>query len=137
MLELKRTGCTKFQCAHEKSSYFPIYYHLQRSWGKVIFSQARVKNSVQGGMSGQTHPGVSDTPIGADIPQEQTPPPRPEQTPLPKCRHSPREQTPPPGRHPLPEQCMLGDAGNKRGVRILLECILVSQHIAKIVTLII
>ena len=28
--------------------------------------------------------------------------------------------------HPLPrEQCMLGDTGNKRAVRILLECILV------------
>ena len=135
MFELKRTGCPKFQCAHEKFSYFLIYYRLQRSWGKVIFSQARVKNSVQGGCLGRHTPGYLIPLLGADIPQEQTPP-RPEQTPLPQCTHSPREQTPP-GRHPLPEQCMLGDAGNKRGVRILLECILVSQHIAKIVTLII
>ena len=30
----------------------------------------------------------------------------------------------PPGRHP-PAQCMLGDTGNKRAVRILLECNLV------------
>ena len=38
------------------------------------------------------------------------PPPTPDQ-----------RQTPP----PLPEQCMLGNTGNKRAVRILLECILV------------
>ena len=40
----------------------------------------------------------------------------PEQTPL--------EQTPPGADTPL-TQCMLGDTGNKRAVRILLECILV------------
>ena len=41
-------------------------------------------------------------------------------------RYTPRNrQIPPrPGRYPL-EQCMLGDTGNKRVVRILLECILV------------
>ena len=34
--------------------------------------------------------------------------------------------TPPLGRYTPPwEQCMLGDAGNKQAVRILLECILV------------
>ena len=30
----------------------------------------------------------------------------------------------PPGRYTPREQCMLGDTGNKRTVRILLECIL-------------
>ena len=49
------------------------FYRPQRSWGKVIFSEACVKNSVH-----------------------------------------------------IQEQCMLGDTGNKRAVRILLECILVS-----------
>ena len=44
-----------------------------------------------------------------DTPQEQT---------------SPREQTP-----PAPMQCMLGDTGNKRVVRILMECILVGYSI--------
>ena len=37
--------------------------------------------------------------------------------------YPPPEQTP-----PLREQCMLGDTGNKRAVRILLECILVSTY---------
>ena len=32
-----------------------------------------------------------------------------------------------PGRHPHPEQCMLGDTAKKRAVRILLESILVHQ----------
>ena len=34
---------------------------------------------------------------------------------------------PPPGADP-PVQCMLEDTGNKRAVRILLECILVSKR---------
>ena len=44
-------------------------------------------------------------------------PPHPGTRPPPQSRH-PLEQTP-------PEQCMLGDTGNKRAVHILLECILV------------
>ena len=43
--------------------------------------------------------------------------------------HRPWDETPPRSRPPPgpdpPEQCMLGDTGNKRSVRILLECILV------------
>ena len=50
--------------------------------------------------------------------QRQTPPPGPEADTL-------QEQTPPGSGHP-PMQCMLGDTGNKRVVRILLEYILVS-----------
>ena len=60
-------------------------------------------------------------------PREQTPPL--EQTPLP-C-----EQTPsPPGAEtpPPPVQCILGDTGNKRAVRILLECILVCPYICAV-----
>ena len=46
-------------------------------------------------------------------------------------RYTPREGTPPlwagtaSHPHPTAEQCMLGDTGNKRAVRTLLECILV------------
>ena len=64
-------------------------------------------------------------------------------TPPRRTRYTPWDQVHPPGRYPLgpgtppppgpgtpplqvpPKQCMLGDTGNKRAVRILLECILV------------
>ena len=47
---------------------------------------------------------------------------------IPPCNGT---DTPQEDRHP-PDQCMLGDTGNKRPVRILLECILVSKYIQKI-----
>ena len=56
-----------------------------------------------------------------------THPPGPEAaTPPPGTRHPPwdQRQAPPRTRHPL-VQCMLEDTGNKRAVRILLECNLV------------
>ena len=68
-------------------------------------------------------------------PSRYTPPPA--GTPLPPSRYTPVgryippwEGTPPSrytplGRYTPREQCMLGDTGNKRAVRILLECILV------------
>ena len=56
----------------------------------------------------------------AGTPQDQVNPPG---------RYTPRTSTPPPGRYTLPRQCMMGDTGNKRAVRILLECILVSRPI--------
>ena len=58
-----------------------------------------------------------------------TPPPGPEADPPQEQRQTPpdQRQTPPPGADP-PAQCMLGDTGNKRAVRILLECILVSTN---------
>ena len=74
------------------------------------------------------------TPPG-QVPPEQVHPPG-SYTPL--GRYTPvGRYTPSPGQvHPLPwagtptqEQCMLGDTGNKRGVRILLECILVTVQI--------
>ena len=50
-------------------------------------------------------------------------------------RHSPSQEQAPPHPHPgagtPPEQCMLGDTGNKRAVRILLECILVYQNVCR------
>ena len=92
-------------------------YRPQRSWAKVIFSQACVKNSVHRGegclsqcMLGYTPqektPSGSRHPPGADTPLEQTPRKQtpPEQTP-PISRHPP-EQTPqkhtPPGSRPPP-----------------------------------
>ena len=43
-------------------------------------------------------------------------------------RYTPWAGTPPGQVQPPPEQCMLGDKGNKRAVRILLECFLVSYE---------
>ena len=75
------------------------FYRPQRSWAKVIFSQAGVKNSVHRGggclpqcMPGYTHPTPWDqTPPWEQTPQEHTPPW--EQTP--QEQTSPQEQTPP------------------------------------------
>ena len=124
------------------------YYRPQTKFAKVMFLHLPVSHSVHRGclpqcMLGYTHP-------GSRHPWEQTPPPqeqtplqeqttsrsrhRPEQTPTPLEQTPqrqtpswlPREQTHP---HPPPTQCMLGDTGNKRAVRILLECILVSNEL--------
>ena len=86
------------------------FYRPQRSWAKVIFSQACVKNSVHGGglpqcMLGYTPPDQTPRdqapcPLGADTPPDQAPP---------RSRHPPprpgtHPQTRPPGsRHP-PDQ---------------------------------
>ena len=81
-----------------------------------------------GEVPGQVHPPGRYTPpwAGTHPPRAGTPPDR--YTPL--GRYTPLAGTPPRQVHPLadtptPEQCMLGDTGNKRAVRILLECILV------------
>ena len=86
-----------------------IFYRPQRSWSKVIFSEACVKNSVhRGGGSATLHAGMHPPPRD----QRQAPPP-----PM-----GPEAGTPPPA------QCMLGDTGNKRAVRILMECNLVMPY---------
>ena len=78
---------------------FSIYYRPQRSWAKVIFSQACFKNSVHTGggrvsasVHAEIHPPRSRHPLGADTPLEQTHPPgsRP-----PRSRHSPGSTHPP------------------------------------------
>ena len=64
--------------------------------------------------------------LEAGPPSDQAPPPPgadPWDQAPPGSRH-PQDQAPPRTRHP-PAQCMLGDTGNKRAVRILLECNLV------------
>ena len=112
-----------------------VNYRPQRSWGKVIFSEACVENSVHRGVSRQTNwadPPVQ-TPPGADTPRADTPlGTHPLGTPAPKDADpleqillgadTPQADTP-------REQCMLGDMGNKRAVHILLECILVTTWI--------
>ena len=74
---------------------FLHYYHLQRSCGKVMCSQASVKNSVHRGLSARhlpgrhtTHPLDRPTPW-ADTPRQITHTPPPRQTPHP----TPRQQT--------------------------------------------
>ena len=52
-------------------------YRPQRSWGKVIFSEACVKNSVHKGGC-LPHGMLGYTPWGPDTPPEQTPPSKPE-----------------------------------------------------------
>ena len=85
------SGLTKFP---DFSSIFCHFCHPQRSWGKVMFSQACVILFTGGGVSASVHAGTP--------PQEQTPP---RADPTPQSRHPPRadtppEQTPPQSRHP-------------------------------------
>ena len=87
-----------FQCIlnHELSYLFTA---RKQSLGQGNFFEACVKNSVHGGvyLPRYTPPGTRYTPLRTRCPLDQV--------------------------HP-PEQCMLGDTGNKRAVRILLEWIL-------------
>ena len=109
-----------------------FYYRPQRSWAKVIFSQACVKNSVHGGggclpqcMLGYTPPPRPGTPSRPGTPpgpgtpsQEQTPP---------RDQAPPRDQTPLPRPGRPPPGSRLQHTVNERPVRILLECILVNE----------
>ena len=80
-----------------------------------------------GEVPGQVHPPGRYTPLGRYTPPRAgTPPDRypPWAGTLPWQAH-PQGRYTPWQIHQPPEQCMLGDTGNKRAVRILLECILV------------
>ena len=71
-----------------------------------------------------TPPGqVHTAPSSDQVPWDQVHPPRTRYTPQPGTLLGPGSL--PNQVHLPPEQCMLGDTGNKRAVRILLECILV------------
>ena len=87
-----------------------FYYRPQTKFAKVMFLHLSVILFTWGGclpqcMLGYT-PSRADIPLGADTPG---------------IRH------PPWGADTPTAQCMLGDMGNKRAVRILLECILVEN----------
>ena len=71
---LNNLTCSETSWASHCDTAHAIFYRLQRSWAKVIFSQACVKNSVhRGGVSASVHAGIH--PPGADTPpREQTPP---------------------------------------------------------------
>ena len=75
---------------------FPVIdfsiYRSQRSWGKVIFSQASVILLTGGGGSASVHDGIP--PPGADTPRTSPPP---EQTPL--GADTPQSRTPPGPEH--------------------------------------
>ena len=102
-------------------------YRPQRSWGKVVFSQACV--ILFTGASASVHTGIpppnpatpQSTPPQDHTPLEQIPPR--EQTP-PLGPGTPLDQAPPGADSPLP-QSMVGYTVNARAVPILLECNLV------------
>ena len=92
-------------------------YHLQRSWAKVIFSQACVILFTEG--SASVHAGIPPsgpgTPLGAGTPQTRHPPgpgtpqTRHPQSRHPQTRHPPRPGTPldqaPPDQAAPPPRC--------------------------------
>ena len=104
------------------SFHFRHIYRPQRSWAKVIFSQACVKNSVHRGggclpqcMLGYTPPGAdtpldqADTPTGAETPnpdQADTPPdqadPSPQTRQTPPTRQTHTHTPDPPGTRQTP-----------------------------------
>ena len=104
-------------------------------WGKVIFSVACVKNSVhRGGVPGHIPPWAGTPHLPGQVhPLGRYTPPWAGTPPL--GRYTPQQVHPWAGTSPPPEQCMLGDTGNKRAVRILLECILVYHSFVKCTTI--
>ena len=110
-------------------------------WGKVIFCTC-LSFCSQGGVLGQVPHPRQVHPLAGTPPGRYTPWQVPPQAGTPPVgRYTPQAGTPlgrflwagtpprtryPPGPGTPPrEQCMLGDTGNKRTVRILLECVLV------------
>ena len=105
-------------------------YWPQRSWAKVIFSEACVKNSVHRGgggclprcMLGYTPLDQAETPLdpGRHPPVTRQTPPGSRHTPPGTRQTPPQEQTPPGSR--------LQHTVYERPVRIILECILVLRN---------
>ena len=84
------------------------FYRLQRSWGKVIFSVACVKNSVQGGVPGQYPPEGTPPrqvhPLGRYTPARYIPPLPWQVHPLLEGTPPGQVQPPPAGTPPTPWQ---------------------------------
>ena len=100
---------------------FTLHWHSMKHWNRIYWHthfRQKLVNFLRGdrGGSAPVHAGIpplgADTPLGPGTPGADTHPQSSHPNPL-RTRHTP------------PEQCMLGDTGNKRVVRILLECILV------------
>ena len=100
-IQSSRDNFFKTSAKHFKFTF--TFCCLQTKFAKVMFYVffLCLCHFVHSGVSASVHAGIH-TPE-ADTPQEQT---------------SPGSKHPPPS-----AQCMLGDTGNKRAVRILLECI--------------
>ena len=107
-------------------SFSSHYYRPQRSWARVIFSQACVKNSVHRGGEGVCLSACWDTPPGPGRPPReqthhpspqtrQTPPPGADTPPLPPGQADPprTRQTP----HPTPRGSRLQHTVYERLVR--------------------
>ena len=100
-----------------------LYYHPQTKFAKVMFLHMSVILSTRGEYLGR-YPLGPGNPPGQGTPPGTRYPPRTRYT-L-RTRYDPHKLgTPWDQVHPPLEQCMPGDTGNKRVVRILLECILV------------
>ena len=101
---LKRYHCTQHYLSQEDEKVCNYYYRPQRSWAKVIFSQACVKNSVhRGRVSASVHAGMHQPP-----PPQQTPyPPSRTRPPPPRSRHPLWEQTPTRSRPPQEADCSI------------------------------
>ena len=120
-----------------------LHYDPQTKFAKVMFLHVFVCPQGGEGVPEQVPPGRytswAATPPGQVQPPAGTPPwagtpPRPGTPPagtppgqlLPQAGTPPGRYTPL-GRYTPQEQCMLGNTGNKRAVRILLECILIEK----------
>ena len=122
------------------SSFSLFVYYLLTPATKLgqNYVYTRVCDSVHRGGSAPLHAGIHPRARGRH------PPPGSRHSPSPRTRN-PSEQTPPRTRHPPgtrhshppgadpPAQCILGDMGNKRTARILLESNLVSNKLRGIV----
>ena len=108
-----------------------INYCPQTKFAKVTFLHLSVSHSVHRGVSASVRDGIHP-PGKQTTPRSRHPSgsrhPRPEAD-TPRKQTAPRSRYLLGSRHPPPAQCMLGDMGNKRVVRILLECILVVYKI--------
>ena len=110
------TPWNRFIAAHKRSLgqgniFAPVCHSVYKGWGSASMHAGIPPPRPEVG----TPPGTRGRhPPGSRHPPDQTPPPLGADTP-------PEADTP----H---EQCMLGDTGNKRAIRILLECNLVYNN---------
>ena len=134
LIDVKHIGVPPCWLQLDFSQFRNHSYRPQRSWGKVIFSVACVKNSVHGGSTWAGMPPGRYIPWWVHTPWQVHPSGR-----YTSWKVHPQGGTPwqvhppagtPPGRYTPPqqvhtwagthpwEQCMLGDTSNKRAVRI-------------------